>query len=131
MRVAETNRSRLPLYADRTLARSVAAVLATLNSEIAALEARAAEIVAADPNLKARFDTVRAEGSLFLGRDKGGSSSTAGEAHRPADPLRDEARQPSRDGLGNVNGRHAPGEAGKLHMDAITSIGTVQANDET
>ena len=41
-----------------TLARSVAAVLATLNSEIAALEARAAEIVAADPLLKARFDAL-------------------------------------------------------------------------
>jgi transposase len=33
-------------------------VLATLNSEIAALEARAAEIVAADPCLKARFDAL-------------------------------------------------------------------------
>ena len=58
MRVAETNRSRQPLYADPTLARSVAAVLATLNSEIAALEARAAEIVATDPCLKARFDAL-------------------------------------------------------------------------
>ena len=58
MRVAGTNRSRQPLYADPTLARSVAAVLATLNSEIASLEARAAEIVDADPNLKARFDAL-------------------------------------------------------------------------
>jgi transposase len=58
MRVAETNRSRQPLYADPTLARSVAAVLATLNSEIAGLEAHAAEIVAADPRLKARFDAL-------------------------------------------------------------------------
>ncbi len=58
MRVAETNRSRQPLYADTTLARSLAAVLATLNSEIAGLEARAAEIVAADPSLKARFDAL-------------------------------------------------------------------------
>ena len=39
MRVAETNRSRQPLYADTTLARSLAAVLATLNSEIAASRA--------------------------------------------------------------------------------------------
>ena len=58
MRAAETNRSRQPLYADTTLARSLAAVLATLNSEIADLEARAAEIVAADPSLKARFDAL-------------------------------------------------------------------------
>jgi transposase len=58
MRVAEINRSHQPLYADPTLARSLAAVLATLNSEIASLEARAAEIVAADPCLKARFDAL-------------------------------------------------------------------------
>ena len=37
MRVAETNRSRQPLYADPTLARSLAAVLATLNCGIAGL----------------------------------------------------------------------------------------------
>jgi hypothetical protein len=37
----------------------LAVVLATLNSEIASLGARAAEIVAADPNLKARFDAAR------------------------------------------------------------------------
>jgi transposase len=58
MRAAETDRSRQPLYADPTLARSLAAVLATLNSEIAGLEARTAEIVAADPYLKARFDAL-------------------------------------------------------------------------
>jgi transposase len=58
MRGAETNRSRQPLYSDPTLSRSVAALLATLNSEIASLEARAAQIVAADPHLKARFDAL-------------------------------------------------------------------------
>jgi hypothetical protein len=77
------------------------------------------------PRNRVDDDRGSAEGSLFLGRDKGGSSSTAGEVHRPADPLCDEARQPGRDRLGNVNTRHAPGEAGKLHMDAIASIGTV------
>jgi transposase len=99
MRVAETNRSRQPLYADSTLARSVAAVLATLNSEIAALEARAAEIVAADPRLKARFDAltsipgvgrqtalVRQARMPELGRiDRRAAASLAGCAAHPRD----------------------------------------------
>jgi hypothetical protein len=50
MRVAETNRSRQPLYADPTLARSLAALLATLNSEIASLEARAASLAGCAPH---------------------------------------------------------------------------------
>jgi transposase len=58
LRVAETNRSRQPLYARPALAKSVATMLAAINSEIAELEARAAAIVAADPNLKTRFDAL-------------------------------------------------------------------------
>src|ERR1700722_19120233 len=55
----------------------------------------------------------------------------AGETDGAADPLPDQVRQPRRDGRGNVDARQAPGEAGKVHMDAITPVGTVEADDET
>ena len=63
--------------------------------------------------------------------DTGEEADTGDRILRCNSSLRDPFFATYGDGLGNVNARHAPGEAGKVHMDAITPIGTIQADDET